>query len=115
MDTAIAGDREGVVAKVLAALDIILVVVGPMQLDFLPFVGNRIDAFLVSPKRQKIALVVVTAEEVKQIGEDLVLQSGYVDGGRQPLAKLLYLRRQLGIDACVLQLQIGRASCRERV
>ena len=55
---------EDVVTEVFAALDVILVVVGPVQLDFFPLVGNGVDAFLVPAQRDEVALVVVAAEEV---------------------------------------------------
>ncbi|WP_210183437.1 hypothetical protein, partial [Methylobrevis pamukkalensis] len=38
------GKDRGVVAEILAGLDVILVTVGPVELDLFAFIGDRVDA-----------------------------------------------------------------------
>src|ERR1700730_11496068 len=58
---------EGVVAKILTCLDVILVAVGPVELDLLTLIGNRIDIGLIDSLREEIALMVVPAEEAVEV------------------------------------------------
>jgi len=46
------------------AKDVVLVVVGPVELDLLALVGDGVDALLVAAKQDEIALLVVPSEEV---------------------------------------------------
>ena len=78
MDSSSIRQPERVVTQVFTSLDVVLIVVRPVELHLFAFVRNRVNAFLVPAKRQKIPLVVVPPEEVEQIREDLVLQGGYV-------------------------------------
>ena len=70
---------EGVVAQVLAGLDVVLVRVGPVELDLLALVGDGVDARLVDALGEEVALGVVAAEEAEQMVVDLVLQRADVD------------------------------------
>jgi len=70
---------KGVVAQVLARFDVVLVGVGPVELDLLALVGDGVDAFLVAAQRDKVPLVVVAAEEIVEVAEDLILQGRQID------------------------------------
>ena len=62
---------EGVVAQVLAGLDVVLVLVGPVELDLLAFVGDGVDARLVDALGEEVAFGVVAAEEAERGGRRL--------------------------------------------
>ena len=51
--------------QVLAGLYIILVRIGPMELDLLALAGDGVDAGFVDSPGEEIALGVVSAEEAK--------------------------------------------------
>ena len=77
----------GVVGKVLAGLDIVLVVVGPVKRHFLAVVGDGVAfAFGVAALGDKVAVLIVTAEE----GEQVV-----IDGGFQRLVVLYQITRRV--------------------
>ena len=42
-------ERKGVITKILARLDVILITVGPVKFDLLPLIGNRINTWLCKP------------------------------------------------------------------
>jgi len=46
---------ERIITEVLGGLDVILVVVGPVELDLLALVGYGIDPFLVTTERNEVA------------------------------------------------------------
>ena len=75
MDSAAIGQLEGVVAKIFRRFDVVLVGVRPVELYFLTFIGDCIDAFLVPAQREKIAFVVIATEEVIKIGKDFAFES----------------------------------------
>src|ERR1035437_3193906 len=60
---------------------IILVVVGPVELDLLPFIGNRINAFFVTAEREEISLLVVASEKAVETREDLAFERRNVHCG----------------------------------
>ena len=71
---------EGVVAQVLACLDVILVLVGPVERDLLALIGDCVDTGLVDALGEKVALRVVASEEAEQVVVDLALQRADVHG-----------------------------------
>src|SRR5258708_14022908 len=69
----------GIVGEVLAGLDVILVGVGPVEMNLLAVVGNRVFVALrIATQRHKIARVVVTAEK----GEEVIENLGFLLGIR---------------------------------
>ncbi len=96
---------EGVVAQVLAGLDVVLVLVGPVQGDLFAFIGDGVDTGLVDALREEVALRVVPAEEAVQVVVDLVFERADVDGALHLLAKLTHLGRGVRVDAGVGQLR----------
>ena len=91
---------EGVVAQVLAGLDVVLVLVGPVERDLLALVGDGVDARLVDALGEEVALGVVAAEEAEQVVVDLALQRAHVHGvALEPGAQVLDLGRRLGVHA----------------
>src|SRR5919197_1331001 len=68
---------EGIVAQVLAGLDVVLVAVGPVELDLLALIGNGIDARLIDALGEEVALRVISAEEAEQMVVDLVPHCTY--------------------------------------
>ena len=101
---------ESVVAQVLVRLDVVLVLVGPMERDLLALVGDCVDAWLVDALGEKVALGVVAAEEAEQVVVDLALQRFDVHRIRlQPDAQVFDLLRRLRIDAKPLRLLNGLA------
>ena len=71
---------ESVVAQVLAGLDVVLVRVGPMELDLLAFIGDRVHAGLVDALAEEVPLGVVAPEEGIQVIVDLGFQRVQVHG-----------------------------------
>src|SRR5438128_1874749 len=69
MDAAAVRRHKGIVAEVLAALDIVLVGICPVEFDLLALIRQRIDALLVARKGKKIALLVVAAKKVEEMGK----------------------------------------------
>jgi hypothetical protein len=53
VDALAGGELERVVAQVLAGLDVVLIVVGPVELDLLALVGDGVDALLVAAQGMK--------------------------------------------------------------
>jgi hypothetical protein len=68
---------EGIVTQVLTGLDVVLVAVGPVELDLLALVWDSVDARLIDTFGEEVALRVITAEEAEQVVVDLVLQCAY--------------------------------------
>ena len=65
-----------VIVELFAALDVILILIGPVQMDFFPVVGDGV--FLapgVAALGEKIAVVVIPAEEGVEVIENPRLQS----------------------------------------
>ena len=99
---------ESVVAQVLVRLDVVLVLVGPMERDLLALVGDGVDAWLVDALGEKVTLGVVAAEETEQVIVDLAFQRIDVHRVcRQPDAQVFDLLRRLRIDAKPLRLLNG--------
>ena len=101
-------EAEGVVAQVFAGLDVVLVLVGPVQRDFLALVGDGVDARLVDALGQEVAFRVVAAEEAVQVIVDLVFQRADVDGAGELRAQLedffIDIRVHLHTSQCGFQL-----------
>ena len=71
---------ESVVAQVLAGLDVVLVLVGPVERDFLALVGDGIDTRLIDALGEEVALGVIATEEAEEVVVDLALQRPQVHG-----------------------------------
>ena len=91
---------EGVVAQVLARLDVVLVLVGPVKRDFLALVGDGVNTRLIDALGEKVALRVVAAEEAEQVVVDLALQRANIHGvALEPGAQLLDLGRVVRVHS----------------
>jgi len=67
---------EGVVGKVLGGFDVVLVVVGPVEINLLAVVRDGVAfAFGVAALGDKVAVLIVTAEEGVQLVEDARFES----------------------------------------
>ncbi len=92
---------EGVVAEAFAGLDVVLVRVGPVELDLLALVGDGVDAGLVDALAEEVALRVVAAKETVEMVVDLGFQRPGVHvqfglvGGVVLGEGLLHLRQQV--------------------
>ena len=95
-----AGQSEGVSAEGFGGFDVILVGVRPVQFDFLAFVGKGVDIFLVAAQTEEVALAVIPAEEVAQIGKHAALALLFVAALRlQALFDFLHFRRIVRLNA----------------
>jgi hypothetical protein len=102
---------EGVVAQVLARLDVVLVGIGPVQLHFLALVGDGIDARPVNAPAQKIALGVVATEKAVEMVIDLgfeCLQVHRSFGKACPQLLDLGQRLRVGIERASLFNRLGQ-------
>ena len=61
-------EHEGVIFEILTGLDVVLILICPIKLDFLALVRDSVDAFLVATFGNKIAVFIVTIEERIQRG-----------------------------------------------
>ena len=56
-------DFKRIIAKVFGGLNVVLIGVRPMELDFLAFVRDSVNAFFVPAKTEEIPFVVIAPEE----------------------------------------------------
>ena len=70
---------KGIVAQILAGLDIVLVPIGPVEFDFFAFVGDRVDTRPIDALGQEVAFRIVAAEKAEQMVVDLVLKPANID------------------------------------
>src|SRR5688572_18102669 len=54
---------EGVISQVLAGLNVVLICIGPVKLDFFALIRHRVYAGLVNPLGEEVSIGVVSAEE----------------------------------------------------
>src|SRR5579885_2156085 len=107
VDAPSGGEREGVVAQVLARFDVVLIVVGPVEFHLLALVGDGVNALLVATLGDEVAFAVVTAKEVVEVRVNVVLEGGDVHGLGEFRPELLDAREALGICAQLLGLLDG--------
>src|SRR5699024_7372370 len=78
---------------------VVLVLVGPVQLDLLAVVGDGVGAVAVAALGGEVAVVVVAAEEGDQRVIDFAFLAGDVKAECVLFLKLPYLGRFIGIEA----------------
>ena len=101
-------EPEAVVGEVLAALGVVLVLVGPVQHHLLTRIGDGIGVALVTALADEVAVVVVAGEKGQQVREHGVLVLGAAGAGVLiPGAKFLHLGHVIGIDAQRLGVLLG--------
>ena len=111
MNIIAAGD-EGIVPEVLRRFDIILILIGPVEFDFLAFIWNGVDALLVSPLGNEVPFFIITVEEAVEIGINIRLQPGEVDTERELFFQLgitlrLFTLHDLNAELFALFLDAG--------
>jgi hypothetical protein len=72
---------EGVILEVLRGLDVILVLIGPIQLHFLALVRQGVDSLFVTALGDEVALIVIAVEEGIERRVDVRLQPCHISGG----------------------------------
>ncbi|MDZ7816699.1 MAG: hypothetical protein U5N86_12135 [Planctomycetota bacterium] len=71
VDRSSSGVLPGIIVEMLGGLDVVLVVVGPMEIDFFAVVGDGVFLALgIAALRDEVAVLVVAAEEGVQVVED---------------------------------------------
>ena len=91
---------ESVVAQVFAGLDVVVVLVGPVESDLLALVGDGVDARLVNALGEEVALGVVAAEEAIEMVVGLAFQRADVHGVALKLgAQILDLGRVVRVHS----------------
>ena len=81
-------ENKGVVLEILAGLDVVLILIGPVQFYFFTFIGNGVYAFLVATLGNKVTVLIVTIEERIQRRIHISLQCSKVCAFSQLLLKL---------------------------
>ena len=56
-------EYESIIFEIFAGLDVVLILVGPVQLHFLTLIRNGIHTFLVTALGHKVAILIVAVEE----------------------------------------------------
>src|SRR5690606_35960469 len=106
------GRLVAVVGEVLAALHVVLVVVGPVEHHLLAVIGNGVALVLgIAPLGDEVALLVVAAKE----GEQVVVDGGFLcvirHGAGSSLAQFLVLlanrRAEIGRSEITVGIQRG--------
>ena len=82
---------KSIVLEILTGLDIVLILIRPVQFNFLALVGNGINIFPVTTLGNKIAVLIVTVEERIQRGVNVRFQRDKVGTFRQLFLKLQIL------------------------
>jgi len=96
-------ELEAVVAEVLAALGVVLILVGPVQHDFFARVRNGIGIALVAALANEVAILVIARKEGQQVRENCVFMFGCAGGGSLNLfAQRLHLGHCFRINSQVL-------------
>ena len=70
-----------------------------MEFHFLPFVGNGVHTGLVAAQGEKVAALVVAAEEIGEIGENLVFEGLGIGIVLDGVAQFQHFGDGIGIDA----------------
>ncbi len=91
-------EPERVVLQVFGRFDVVLVGVGPVELDLLALVGNRVNAVLVDALADEVAFAVVATEEAVEVVVDIGLERVHVRARVDRLAKLLNLGHRVRVD-----------------
>ena len=78
-------EYESIVFEILAGFDVILILIGPVQLYFFAFIRNSVYALLVAAFGNKIAVLVVPVEEGIEGRIHVRFQGGQIS----PLCQLL--------------------------
>ena len=84
----VAVNNKGVVFEVFTGLDIVLILIRPVQLHFLALIGDGIDAFLIATFGNEVSVFVVTAKKGVQRRINICLQCGKVCTFRQLFLEL---------------------------
>ncbi len=99
---------EAVVAEVLAALGVVLILIGPVQHHLFARVGDGVGVALVTALADEVALLVVAGEKGQQVGEHGVVVFAAACGGILQLrAQFLHLGHGVGADAQGLGVLLG--------
>jgi hypothetical protein len=89
---------EAVVAEVLAALGVVLILVGPVQHHLFARVGDGVGVALVAALADEVAVVVVAGEEGQQVREHGVFVFAAACGVLLQLgAQFLHLGHGVGV------------------
>ncbi len=88
----------GVIGEILASLDVVLVMISPIDIDLLAVIGNGVAFFFgVAPLEDKVAVLIVAAKESVQVIVDGGLQRFKAFGGFCPLTRSQVLLAHFGI------------------
>ena len=82
---------KGVILEVLAGLDVVLILICPVELDFLALVGDRVHAFLIPALGNEIAVLIIPVEEGIERGINIRLQRCKIGSFCELLLKLQIL------------------------
>src|SRR5215207_6810859 len=92
---------EAVVAEVFCGLNVVLVGVGPVELDLFTLVRDGVDSRLVATQAEKVTVLVIASEESIEVRVDLVFQRRYAPRllqlGLQP--PVLFVLLWIGVEA----------------
>ena len=82
------GSLPCIISEVLTRLDVILVMIGPVEIDFLTIVGNGVTFLLgVTALRNEVAVLPVAAEEGIKVVVDSRFQCLVALGGSSPFLR----------------------------
>ena len=87
----VAVNNKGVVFEVFTGLDIVLILIRPVQLHFLALIGNSVHAFLVPSLGNEIAILIIAIEEGIQRRIHVCLQRGQISAFRKLFLELQIL------------------------
>jgi hypothetical protein len=108
VDRAAVFQLEAVVGEVLAALGVVLILVGPVQHHLFTRVGDGVGVALVAALADEVAVVVVAGEEGQQVREHGVFVLEVASACLlQPGAQFLDLGHVIGVDAQSLCALLG--------
>jgi len=96
-----------VITKVFGGLDVVLVVICPIEFDLLALVRDGVYPLLVTTQRKKIAFVVIAAKEAIKVRKDFAFDSFDIGFLRKLLAQLLDLGQRFGVCSQVPSLLDG--------
>ena len=81
-------EHKSVIFEILAGLDVVLILIRPVELDFLSLVGDRVHAFLIPALGNEISVLIVPVEEGIQRGIYVCLQRCQIGAFRELLLEL---------------------------
>ena len=100
---------ECVIAQVFARLNIVLIVIGPVELDFFAFIRNSVHTGFIDSLRKKITFGVVAPEKTVKMVIDLALKRTGIHRNRvQLFFKFLNLGRLFRIRKSKLPCLVDR-------